>query len=100
MEQINPDLGGDIWGDAGIWRQPSANRRVRNFPLMVPDGKSIIFTKGPWYGQKVYKVSSTGGEPQEINISLKGGSPFVAYPSYSPDGRWIAFEGQPTKFMS
>jgi serine/threonine protein kinase len=87
-----PLMGGDIWVMPAFGGSPRRIVESGTFPSWSPDGKSIIFTKGPWYGQKVYKVSATGGEPQEINISLKGSSPFVAYPSYSPDGRWIAFE--------
>jgi Tol biopolymer transport system component/predicted Ser/Thr protein kinase len=87
-----PLMGGDIWVMPALGGSPRRIVVSGTFPSWSPDGKSIVFTKGPWYGQKVYKVSATGGEPQEINISLKGDSPFVAYPSYSPDGRWISFE--------
>jgi eukaryotic-like serine/threonine-protein kinase len=87
-----PLMGGSIWVMPVLGGSPRRIVDSGTFPSWSPDGTSIIFTKGPWYGQKVYSVPATGGEPQEIPIKLKGGAPFIAYPVYSPDGRWIAFE--------
>jgi len=87
-----PLMGGSIWVMPALGGSPRKIVDSGTFPSWSPDGTSVIFTKGPWYGQKLYKVPSTGGEPQEIPIKLKGGAPFIAYPTYSPDGRWIALE--------
>jgi serine/threonine protein kinase/Tol biopolymer transport system component len=94
-----PLMGGSIWVMPALGGSPRRIVESGTFPSWSPDGNSIIFTKGPWYGQKVYKVPATGGEPQEINIKLKGGAPFIAYPSYSPDGRWITFEAANNVFV-
>jgi serine/threonine protein kinase/sugar lactone lactonase YvrE len=94
-----PLMGGSIWVMPALGGSPRRIVESGTFPSWSPDGTSIIFTKGPWYGQKVYKVPATGGEPQEVSIQLKGGFPFIAYPSYSPDGRWLAFEAANTVYV-
>ena len=87
-----PLMGGGIWVMPALGGSPRKIVESGTFPSWSPDGSSIIFTKGPWYGQNVYRVPATGGEPQQIDIKLKGGAPFIAYPTYSPDGHWITFE--------
>ena len=87
-----PLMGGSIWVMPGLGGSPRRIIESGTFPSWSPDGSAIIYSSGPWYGQKVYRVASTGGEPREIPIEFKGGAPYMAYPSYSPDERWIAFE--------
>ena len=87
-----PLMGGAIWVMPAFGGSPRKIVDTGTFPSWSPDGASLIFTKGPWYGQSIYKVSANGGEPQEITVKLKGGAPFLAYPSYSPDGGHILFE--------
>lgn len=94
-----PLMGGAIWVMPALGG--SARKVVDNgtFPSWSPDGSSLIFTKGPWYGQKIYRVSSNGGEAQEIAVNLKKGAPFIAYPSYSPSGTHILFEAANSIFV-
>ena len=87
-----PLMGGAIWVMPTFGGSPRKIVDTGTFPSWSPDGASLIFTKGPWYGQSIFKVSANGGEPQEIEVKLKGGAPFLAYPSYSPDGGHILFE--------
>lgn len=94
-----PLMGGSIWVMPALGGSPRRIVESGTFPSWSPDGGSIIFTKGPWYGQKVFRVPATGGEPQEIDIKLKKPAPFIAYPSYSPDGHWIAFEAANTVYV-
>lgn len=94
-----PLMGGAIWVMPVLGGSARKVVDTGTFPSWSPDGGSLIFTKGPWYGQKIYKVSSNGGEPQEIAVNLKKGAPFIAYPSYSPDGSHILFEAANNIFV-
>ena len=61
-----------------------------------PDGKSIIFISNrtddpdanPDYDD-LYIMSSDGGEPRKLKTPLGG----KVFPSFSPDGKWIAYFG-------
>jgi len=87
-----PLMGGAIWIMPAFGGSPKKIVDNGTFPSWSPDGSSLVFTKGPWYGQKIYRVSANGGEPQPLDIKVKEDAPFVAYPNYSPDGKHIAFE--------
>ena len=87
-----PLMGGAIWIMPTFGGSPKKIVDNGTFPSWSPDGTTLIFTKGPWYGQKIFRVSSNGGDPQEIPLDLTENAPFFAYPSYSPDGKRIAFE--------
>lgn len=86
-----PLMGGAIWVMPALGGSPRRIVESGTFPSWSPDGSSIIYSSGPWHGQKIYKAPSIGGPPQEIPIKFQG-APYLAYPSYSPDSRWIAFE--------
>ncbi len=94
-----PLMGGAIWVMPAFGGSPRKIVDTGTFPSWSPDGSSLIFTKGPWYGQKIYKVSANGGEPQEIAVNLKEAAPFFGYPSYSPDGSQILFEAANNIFV-
>ena len=87
-----PLMGGAIWVMPAFGGSARKIVDTGTFPSWSPDGGSLIFTRGPWYGQKIYRIAANGGEPQEVAMKLKGGAPFIAYPSYSPDGSHILFE--------
>ena len=89
-----PPMGGDIWIMSALG---GAARRIAergNFPSWSPDGSAILYTSGPAFAQKIYRVPASGGTPQDINFKFTGeGNPrFLLYPSYSSDGKWIVFE--------
>jgi serine/threonine protein kinase/Tol biopolymer transport system component len=87
-----PLMGGAIWVMPTFGGSARKVVETGTFPSWSPDGTALIFTKGPWYGQSIFKVPSNGGEPQEIPLDLKSGAPFIAYPAFSPDGTSILFE--------
>jgi Tol biopolymer transport system component len=66
-----------------------------NFPSWSRDGSAIIYTGGPAYGQKIYRVAARGGESREIVPKIKPNPRFLLYPSYSADEQWIVFEADP-----
>ncbi|MEP7148133.1 MAG: protein kinase [Acidobacteriota bacterium] len=94
-----PLMGGAIWVMPALGGSPRKIVETGTFPSWSPDGGSLIFSKGPWYGQSIYKVPSNGGEPQEIALNLKKAAPFIAYPSYSPEGSHILFEAANNIFV-
>ncbi|MEO8435365.1 MAG: protein kinase [Pyrinomonadaceae bacterium] len=93
-----PLMGGAIWVMPAFGGSPRRIVESGTFPSWSSDGSSIIYSSGPWHGQKIYRVPSIGGNPEEIPIKSQG-APYLAYPSYSPDRRWIAFEANNTVFI-
>lgn len=94
-----PLMGGDIWVMPALGGSARKVAKEGNFPSWSPDGSAIIFTAGPAFGQKIYRVAALGGEPLEIVPKPKdeAGPPrFLLYPSYSSDGRWIVYEADST----
>ena len=94
-----PLMGGGIWVMPAFGGTPRRIVESGTFPSWSPDGSSIIYSGGSWFNQKIYKIASIGGDAHEIPIQMKGEPPFLAYPSYSPDGRWIAYEAANNVFV-
>lgn len=66
-------------------------------PAWSPDGQTIAFARGEQdrvafrlvQRADIYTVAATGGVPQPLIGASGDGMNY--YPSYSPDGRWLAF---------
>ncbi|HVT44168.1 MAG TPA: protein kinase [Thermoanaerobaculia bacterium] len=89
-----PLLGGDIWVMSALGGTPRKVAEEGNFPSWSPDGKSILFTAGPWNGQRIYRVPTTGGKPVEVPVRFAAPHLFLFHPHYSPDGKWIVYGAQ------
>ena len=93
-----PLMGGSIYVIPALGGNARRVVDSGNFPSWSPDGAKILYSTGPWFRQKIYEVSPYGGDSREIALRFKPGEIVPAhllYPSYSLDGRWIAFEGSP-----
>lgn len=81
-------------------RKLTDNHRDEFAPTWSPNGKTIAFSRvtdrrHPQVGGRtadIFTISARDGSRQQ---RLTSGSTFEAYPSYSPDGKRIAFEGRP-----
>jgi eukaryotic-like serine/threonine-protein kinase len=89
----NPPRGGDIWVMPALGGNGRRVARDGNFPSWSPDGTELVFTGGPWFGAKLFRVSASGGEPRQIPLQFNPGvNPgHLLYPRFSFDGRWIVF---------
>ncbi len=97
-----PLMGGDIWVIPALGGSARRVAKDGNFPSWSPDGSAIIYTGGPAYEQKIYRVAALGGQSRGIVPKRKAeaGIPrYLLYPSYSSDERWIVYEADsPTGF--
>src|SRR5439155_10310132 len=57
--------------------------RAEHFPALSPDGSSLCFS----YLGDLWTVPASGGTATRLTVHEADD----AYPSWSPDGRWIAF---------
>jgi len=83
----------------GLWKLTD-DHRDEFAPTWSPNGKRIAYSrvtdrKHPHIGgltADIFTIAARDGSRQQ---RLTSGSTFEAYPSYSPDGKRIAFEGRP-----
>jgi Tol biopolymer transport system component len=92
-------MGGDIWVMPALGGAPRRIVTGGNFPSWSPDGSEVIYISGPFGDQRIYRVPAIGGNPVEIETRFEKRGAYMAYPSPSKDGRWIAFEVQPDKIF-
>ena len=93
MGPDTPPRGGDVWVMPALGGNARRVAVAGNFPSWSPDGTDLLYTSGPWFGQKLYRVSALGGEPREVRLQFGPGvTPgHLLYPRFSTDRRWIAF---------
>ena len=90
-----PLMGGDVWVMPALGGDARRIAKEGNFPSWSHNGSALLYTGGPAFNQKIYRVSALGDTPQEIvpNLDTSGGQPrFLLYPSYSSDDKYIVFE--------
>ena len=63
-------------------------------PTFAPDGKRIVFTTSRLGPQQLYITDSDGANPELLTTSGFGDQLYRADPSWSPDGRFVAFSTQ------
>ena len=100
MGPNTPMRGGDIWVMPSLGGNARRITQSGNFPSWSPDGTELLFTSGPWFGPKLYRVSAAGGEPREIPLTFPGDTPgHLLYPHFSSDGRWIVLSSPTDVFV-
>lgn len=88
--------GGEVWIMPALGGSARRITESGNFPSWSPDGFQILYISGPWFKRTILQVSAAGGEPREIPIRFKAEERVpgnLMYPAYSPDGKWILFQG-------
>ncbi|HSD72355.1 MAG TPA: protein kinase, partial [Thermoanaerobaculia bacterium] len=91
-----PPTGGDIWVMPALGGKPRRIAESGNFPSWSSDGASIVFMGGGAWNKQIFRVSAAGGEAREVPLQLGvqvNQGRFLMFPSLSPDGRWLLFEG-------
>ncbi|RNB78773.1 S9 family peptidase [Brevibacillus fluminis] len=77
---------------SGDWRQLTRGSYAVCEPAISPDGAYVAFTANrdrdgvSLYGGQIFRVSTSGGEPELLFNRTE-----AQLPTYSPDGKWIAF---------
>ena len=95
-----PMRGGDVWVMSALGGNARRIARAGNFPSWSPDGTELLFTSGPWFGPKLYRVSAGGGEPREIPLTFPGDTPGHLLDSQlSSDGQWIVISSPTDVFV-
>jgi Tol biopolymer transport system component len=89
LQLIQSSFFSSIYSSSAVRAAPSSY--VLN-PRWSPDGSEIAYSsQAPGRLPKIYRVSATGGQPQELRPNL---NEVQSDPNWSPDGRRISFGGR------
>ena len=91
-----PPTGGDIWVMPALGGNARRIAESGNFPSWSADGDSIVYMGGRAWNKQIYRVPAGGGEAREVPLTLgvQGNrGRFLLFPSLSPDGKWLLFQG-------
>jgi serine/threonine protein kinase len=92
-----PPTGGDIWVMPALGGSARRIAESGNFPSWSADGASLVYMGGRAWNKLIYRVPAAGGEAREIPLKLGAqtdrGGRFLLFPSLSPDGKWLLFQG-------
>ena len=69
----------------------SGSETLVQFVAWLPEGKFLLFRKGPGVARETFRIPVEGGTPAKYGAEWSGGPPTI-----NPDGRQVAFQrGQP-----
>jgi eukaryotic-like serine/threonine-protein kinase len=86
--------GGDVWVMPALGGSARRIAESGNFPSWSSDSSELLYVSGPFFRQRIMRVSASGGEPRELPITLgpaTGNVMRIRHPKFSPDMRWIVF---------
>ncbi len=87
-----------LYLDQNLWRLPTATGKASLFdatpseesePDYSPDGETIVFRSNRTGTYQLYLTGKNGGAPRQLT-ALSG---HLGSPRFSPDGKWIVFDG-------
>ncbi len=85
---------GDLWvatrGEAEA-RRVTSDQLDERAASVSPDGETIAFFSGRGGAQDIWLVPAAGGTPRQLTRSAMAADDFRFTPSWSPDGRTIAY---------
>jgi Tol biopolymer transport system component len=93
--------GGDVWVMPALGGSGRRVAQSGNFPGWSPDGNELVFTSGPWFAPRMYRVSASGGAPREVPLQFGPGQnpPHLFYPRFSSDAKWIVFASNESVYV-
>jgi serine/threonine protein kinase/sugar lactone lactonase YvrE len=83
-------FGGDLWITPALGGNARRLAPNANYPTWRPDGSAILYVTGSENRRSLREVSPDGSGGHEVLASALE----ITRPHYSPDARWITFEGQ------
>lgn len=91
--------GTDLWsvaldGSQGPYRVTVGRGSTNSQPSFAPDGRRLTFTTSRLGPPQLYIADSDGANPELLTTSGFGDQLYRADPSWSPDGRFVAFSSQ------
>jgi len=85
--------GGDLWIIPALGGNARRLAPDANYPAWRPDGGAVLYVSGPEDHRSLREVAPDGTSPREVLTSADSMWEILR-PHYSPDGRWITFEGR------